>query len=195
MPSPPHANPNSDPPPSARRARWLRTLSNRLQALNPCARIQGKKPEQELRFTRDAQGRHWGIAAVTALALATGCLLGLFAIPPDASTAPLWIGAALATLVAAACLWVAIYCLSHAFLILSPVGVEIFPFFFPSRGLQVILWQEIGDARIEDGHLMLDFPGGGGIGLSLAPLGPRNRTLLIEAIDRRIEDQLKSTEE
>ncbi len=193
MTSPPPACPPPDPPPPGRMVRWLRTVGERLEALNPCARVQSKNPEQELRFTRDAQGRRWGIAAVAALALATGCLLGLFIAPPDASAVPLWVSAALTAAVAAACTWIAIYCLSHAFLILSPVGVEIFPFFYPSRGLQVILWQEIGNARIEGGHLMLDFPSGGGIGLSLAPLGPRNRILLIEAIDRRINDQKNST--
>ena len=32
----------------------------------------------------------------------------------------------------------------HAYLILTPLGIEIFPFFRPAEGMRLVMWQEVG---------------------------------------------------
>jgi hypothetical protein len=89
-------------------------------------------------------------------------------------------------------LWFALYCTSHAYLILSPVGIEIFPFWFPRENFRLVPWTQVAHARVENGNLILDFPpagSGGGIILSLSPLRPRQRELLWHVIERRLAER------
>jgi len=165
---------------------WL----DKLAWLDPRARRELERPQEELRFTRAAQGARWMLAGAVFFC-ASGALVWLRFVPWHADgTAALpglsfpWIAAPL--LPALFCWWVGVYCISHACLILSPVGVEIFPLLFPERGLRVVMWQEIRDARIEHGRLWLDLEEGRGVVVSLRPIRPARLELLWHAIEGRM---------
>jgi hypothetical protein len=177
-----------DPPGAAPRGPQRRRRLAWLAALNPAARITPAEPHKELRFTRARQAGQ--CAAFAAAAFAACLAMALLAWGPWGPTgvpmlAPWWLALLPWPLLGAA-LWAMVWCATHAYLILSPVGVEIFPLFFPGRGLRVVLWSEIAGLRVVDGRLWLDFHGGGGVVLALAPLAPAARILLLEAMARRL---------
>ena len=157
-------------------------------SLNPVARIQPTEPHKELRFTRAHQALHFSWGASLALAAAVGLAL-LTWTSWDKAGEPLihgWWLPLLPLPALAAALWAAAWCSTHAYLLLSPVGVEIFPLFFPSRGYRLIPWAQISAMRIEKNCVVLDFQGGGGIVLGLDPIRPQTRPLLVEALQRRL---------
>ncbi len=86
---------------------------------------------------------------------------------------------------------VAIRCTRHAYLILTPIGIEVFPFFRSARGMQVIAWAQIDDVEIDDppSVLTLHFNSekSSGVHLSLAPVLGDRRALLARAIHGRME--------
>ena len=65
--------------------------------------------------------------------------------------------------------------------ILSPLGVEIFPFFKARENLQIIYWSQVADAEVKDGQLFLHFTEEkkSGVVASLSPI-PEVRRLLLE---------------
>jgi len=75
-------------------------------------------------------------------------------------------------------------CTRHAYLILSPLGVEIFPFFKARENLQVIYWSQVADAEVEDGELRLHFTEEkkSGVIVSLAPISKARRVFLKKAV-------------
>ena len=81
---------------------------------------------------------------------------------------------------ALALVWLAWHCARHAYILLSPIGVEIFPFFQPAANMQVIPWAQIAAADIDDARLTLHFSAEktAGIHLSLAPVPKERRELL-----------------
>lgn len=76
----------------------------------------------------------------------------------------------------------------HAYLILTPLGLEVFPFFRPARGMQVVMWQEICAAEVADMRLTLHFneERTAGMHLSLRPVGRKSRSLLAKAVLGRV---------
>lgn len=78
----------------------------------------------------------------------------------------------------------------HAYLILTPLGVEIFPFFRPAENMQMVSWNEIRDAEISADltRLTLHFnlEKTAGIHLSLKPIGADRRPLLVQAMAGRV---------
>lgn len=89
-------------------------------------------------------------------------------------------------------LWLAVYCTNHAYIILSPVGIEIFPLWFPTENFRLVPWTHLANARAENGNLIIDFlpvGSGGGIILSLSPLLPKQREMLWHAIERRVDER------
>ena len=42
------------------------------------------------------------------------------------------------------------FCTSHAYLIFTPLGVEIFPLWKPQDNLHVVFWSEIASAEVND---------------------------------------------
>lgn len=93
-------------------------------------------------------------------------------------------------LLAAGCFVLAWHLAKHAYLILTPLGVEVFPFFRPSKGMRLVLWQEIFDAEVDAGEkwltLHFDAEKTSGIHLSMRPIRRNVRSLLANAVLGRI---------
>jgi hypothetical protein len=77
----------------------------------------------------------------------------------------------------------------HAYLILTPLGIEIFPFFRPESGMSLVTWQEINRAEVNRALTRLtlhyDAAKTSGIHLSLRPVRADRRDLLIKALTGR----------
>jgi hypothetical protein len=146
-------------------------------------------PEKELRFTRSRQAvPFWLLGAVCA---ATALTLVLTATKRDINPLlphPLW---ALIPFLAALLSWRLAWRLTrHAYLILSPLGVEIFPFFRPSRTMSLVSWQEIASAEVSEDLTRLTLHHNpektSGVHLSLRPIFPHLRPLLARAVTLRV---------
>jgi len=150
------------------------------------------EPEKELRFTRARQaGVFYGLAAVI---LTAGMTLLALSIQNWGLVALLkawwWLGL-LALLVCFGLLRLAIGCTRHAYIILSPLGVEIFPFFRAKKNLQVIYWSQLADAEVKDGQLLLHFTAekSSGVIASLKPIPAGRRVLLEKAVAGVMKNQ------
>jgi len=126
------------------------------------------EPQKELRFTRAGQALPFMILAAVAFMAAL----------------------VLPLVLAVVLVRVAWRCARHAYILLSPIGVEIFPFFRPAAGMQVIPWAQIVAAEVDDSRLTLHFTEEktAGIHLSLAPLSKDRRELLARAIRGRLPE-------
>lgn len=143
------------------------------------------EPHKELRFTRDRQAVTFFIVASLLL---TGSLILVFL--PNVHLA--WsVGL---VLLAAPVFYLAAFCLRHAYLILTPIGVEIFPFWRPAKNLCVIYWSEIkGVTVFDDAAVQIDFAhSSGGVVFSLSPLSDPKRELLKKALEGRNNYQVKT---
>lgn len=153
-------------------------------------------PEKELRFTRSGQAPLFWIAAAMLVAGAVtvlGCWLWR-----DINlrwTHVLWVLAPLVP--AVALVRVALHLTRHAYLILTPLGIEIFPFFRPAERMQLVAWGEIADAEINADltQLTLHFNVGktSGIHLSLKPIRADLRELLVIALGGRLSKGAPAT--
>jgi hypothetical protein len=147
------------------------------------------QPHQELRFTRARQAvGFWLAAAVAAAAALTLCSVAIYRhIDPNLPHAA-WALPPLALAVGFARL--ALRCTKRAYLILTPLGVEIFPFFRPADGMRLVSWQEIAAVETDPAHrrLTLHFnrEKTAGVHLSLRPLPANRRELLLTALQGRI---------
>ena len=146
-------------------------------------------PEQELRFTRAAQSvPFWLITAVLGAAAITLLACSFYRNINPALPHPLW---ALLPLVPAWLSAKAAYrMIRHAYLILTPLGVEIFPLIRPQQGMRVVYWQEIDGMESNESQTCLtlhfDADKTGGIHLSLRPIPKARRELLVHALEQRI---------
>ncbi|MBT8044794.1 MAG: hypothetical protein KJO79_07575 [Verrucomicrobiae bacterium] len=141
------------------------------------------EPEKELRFTRVAQARLVFVLSVVAFAVS----LGVFILSTQdwGMDEPLlkgWWWLCLPGLVVS--YWMirlGLRCTRHAYIILSPLGVEIFPFFKARENLQVIYWSQVAEAEVKEGNLLLHFTEEkkSGVVVSLKPI-PRGRHHLLE---------------
>ncbi len=86
------------------------------------------------------------------------------------------------------CIWVAVNCVRHAFIILTPLGIELFPFWFPSKNLQVIYWTQIDNAIVTEDMKTLEIQcqGGGKVFVALAPITVDRLPYLKRAIEGRM---------
>lgn len=148
-----------------------------------------QSPEKELRFTRSGQAIFFFIAAAV-LAAVSMTLLACAAyrylnplVPHAAWALPPLAFAAFAT-------HTAIQLTKHAYIILTPLGIEIFPFFRPAAGMRLVTWQEIHSAEVDGKmkRLTLHHDAGktSGIHLSLSPIRADRRTLLAKAVLGRV---------
>ncbi len=146
-------------------------------------------PEKELRFTRSGQASAFWLLALACLAIAlvswsasSGRLTEPWRIHPAWAAIPI------------ACAWLAartaLRMTRHAYLILTPIGIEIFPFFRPAAGMRLIAWSEIAAADIDVDHRVLTLHYNddctAGLHLSLAPIKPALRPLLAKAVAQRV---------
>jgi hypothetical protein len=151
------------------------------------------EPAKELRFTRAGQAAGFWIAA--AVCLMAG--LVFFLLTPHRAENPqlphpAWGFVPLAF--AAGLIRLAWHCTRHAYLLLSPIGVEVFPLFRPAATMQVIPWPQIDSAEIDQRRLTLHFDPEktSGIHLSLSPIAKDRRELLAKAIRGRFPSNLQS---
>lgn len=140
-----------------------------------------QSPEKELRFTRSGQAvLFWMAAAVLTAVAVTLTAIWYYREEPH----PLW--ALLPLLLAAASLRLAVRLTRHAYLILTPLGIEIFPFFRPASGMRLVVWQEVDSAEVDPGFTMLtlhhDAAKTSGIHISLRPIREDRRELLAKAV-------------
>ncbi len=151
------------------------------------AKIQA--PAKELRFTRSGQaGLFWVSAAMLA---SVGITILATAIYRDINPRlphPAWALVPLALALVMARLAVGLT--RHAYLILTPLGIEIFPFFRPAAGMRLVVWQEIAHAEVNEKTTVLtlhhDSGKTSGIHLSLTPIRADRRTLLAKAVIGRL---------
>ncbi|MEO5914312.1 MAG: hypothetical protein ABIS50_08780 [Luteolibacter sp.] len=147
-----------------------------------------QSPEKELRFTRSGQASLFWIAS--AVLTAVGITMLATAVYRDfgPQLAQLW--TLLPFSFAAFMAHAAIKLTRHAYLILTPLGIEIFPFFKPADGMRLILWQEIDHAEVDEKTTRLtlhhDAEKTSGIHLSLTPIRADRRTLLAKAVIGRV---------
>ena len=91
---------------------------------------------------------------------------------------------------AVACARLAVGLTRHAYLILTPLGIEIFPFFRPAAGMRLVAWQEIAEAEVNADATLLtlhyDAARTSGIHLSLKPIRADRRALLAKAVNGRV---------
>ena len=147
------------------------------------------EPHKELRFTRGAQASLFALlGAVGAGASIAIVLLNL--IPKDPITPWWWPLVPLPF--AFLCFRLAARCARHAYIILTPLGIEIFPFFKARENLQVLYWSQIAAAEVnEREQLVIHFNEDrtSGIVASLAPIAAGRRELLEYAIEGRMSSR------
>ena len=154
------------------------------------------EPHKELRFTRAAQAvPFWIGAAVMGCA---GLVLIAISFYRDVNPSlphPAW--AVLPILAGWVLARVALHCTRRAYIILSPLGVEIFPLIRPAKGMQMIPWGQIKEVETGEHIVTLHFDPGrsGGIHLSLAPIPKARRHLLKEALTGRMKSIRQSAPE
>lgn len=146
-------------------------------------------PGQELRFTRSGQATlFWVGAAVLATAGITMLATALYRDINPQLPHPAW--AVLPFGLAAVLVRVAAGLTRHAYLILTPLGIEIFPFFRPAQGMRLVLWQEINQVEVNASMTRLtlhhDSDKTSGIHLSIKPIRTDRRTLLAKAVLGRV---------
>ncbi|MEP4078056.1 hypothetical protein [Haloferula sp.] len=149
------------------------------------------EPHKELRFTRAAQAvPFWIGAAVCGITTIILLVLAIYRSENPALPNPLW--AIIPLVLAWLCIRVAIRCTKHAYLILSPLGVEVFPFFKPTTGMQMIPWTQITEVEVGQRLITLHFAEdqSSGIHLSLSPIEKPKRPLLAKALEGRVKAQL-----
>ena len=146
----------------------------------------------ELRFTRSGQAvGFWLAAAVLAAGAVTLGATALYRdINPDVPH-PAWALVPLGLALLAARL--ARHLTRHAYLILTPLGIEILPFFRPAARLRMVGWQEVAAAEVnaEQSVLTLHYDAAktAGIHLSLKPIRADRRALLVKAVCGRCAGQ------
>lgn len=152
-------------------------------------------PEKELRFTRSGQAVWFWLGAMLGVAVAAVILISASGrlTEPDRIHAA-W--AVLPLLLAWFSARLALRLTRHAYLILTPLGIEIFPFFRPADGMRMVGWGEIADVET-DGKLVrltLHFNAErtSGIHLSLRPVREGIRPLLIKAVSGRVKNSSES---
>ena len=152
------------------------------------------EPHKEIRFTRGAQASFFAILA--AVFGGSSVFLLIFSLNTG-GTSLTFLWALAPAFISLIFFRLALRCVRHAYLIMTPIGIEIFPFFKPQDNLRVIYWSEIVRAEIDEfNRLRICLSGNppSGIIASLKPLLPRQRDLLAEAIDGRINQEPEKNE-
>lgn len=148
-----------------------------------------QSPEKELRFTRSGQAIIFFISAAVLTAVGMTILASAWYrdinpfLPHPAWALPPFVFAAFMT-------HTGVQLTKHAYIILTPLGIEIFPFFRPTDGMRLVTWQEVHaaevDAKMKRLTLHHDAEKSSGIHLSLAPIRTDRRTLLAKAVIGRV---------
>ena len=145
------------------------------------------EPHKELRFTRGSQASLFAmLAAISGGASVAIVILNLLLEDPLVS----WWWVLVPLPPAFICSRLCLHCIRHAYLILTPLGIEIFPFFKPQENLQILYWSQISDAEVNEHEelvIHLNEDQTSGVVASLSPLLPVRRKLLAHAIAGRMD--------
>lgn len=149
-----------------------------------------QSPEKELRFTRSGQAVvFWITAAVLTAAAVTLAATSWYRDVNPLLPHPAWALVPLMLAIASARLAAGLT--RHAYVILTPLGIEIFPFFRPASGMRLVVWQEVHAAEVNQDKTMLtlhhDETRTSGIHLSLRPIREDLRGLLAKAVIGRTD--------
>ncbi|MEN8772304.1 MAG: hypothetical protein ABF379_03970 [Akkermansiaceae bacterium] len=144
------------------------------------------EPHKELRFTRAGQAQ--GFIIIGAVSFAFSLLIGLtWFMGHPAFT---WWMALPFLILSVFLTKVSAHCARHAYIILTPLGVEIFPLIKPRDNLNLVYWTQISDAEFDEEltALKLHFneDQSSGIILSLKPILTKKRPLLKKALEGRL---------
>lgn len=149
-------------------------------------------PEKELRFTRSGQAVVFWILAAVLVMVGVTLFSASFhrhdnpALPHVAWSLP-------PIIAAAACARLAVHLTRHAYLILTPLGIEVFPFFRPAAGMQMLLWHEIASAETNAANTVLTLhynqEKSAGLHLTLRPVTAGRRELLVRAVTGRLAER------
>jgi hypothetical protein len=144
-----------------------------------------QSPEKELRFTRSGQAVVFWIASAVLTAVAV--TLAATSVYRDVNPQlphPAW--ALLPLVLAIVSAKLAVNLTRHAYLILTPLGIEIFPFFRPADGMRLVVWQEVAAVDVNADATLLTLHHNAektsGIHLSLRPVRADRRQLLAKAV-------------
>ncbi|MEM7383820.1 MAG: hypothetical protein AAF514_02650 [Verrucomicrobiota bacterium] len=148
-------------------------------------------PEKEIRFTRAGQGFLFAAIGVLFFCLAGGwaVLANSYRIwgPAIATTVTSQWPALVLALVGGAFLWGAVFLTRHAYLIFTPLGIELFPFWRPSKNFAVFYWSELEEIELEPEKHLLTLRRKGEdeahVFISTRPLSGRSRDLLSQTVD------------
>ena len=108
-------------------------------------KLDGLESRERIRFTRSGQARTFALVGAVFIGIAvTLWATAIFGV--DAPIHPLL--SLPFFLLAAGAFWLSYRCVKHAFIILSPVGIEFFPFFKPSQNFRLWSWSEFHHAEV-----------------------------------------------
>lgn len=146
-------------------------------------------PAPELRFTRSGQAvLFWVLAAVLAAVAVTLAATSIYRVANPQLPHPAW--AILPLGLAGLAARFAASLTRHAYLILTPLGIEIFPFVRPAAGMRLVVWQEVAFAEVNAAATLLtlhhDVAKTSGIHLSLKPIRADRRRLVARAVIGRV---------
>ncbi len=148
------------------------------------------EPHKELRFTRTSQAQTFIILAAIAIAFSLFLIVTWLMGHPDFSWWMPLIPLSIATLLTR----LAVRCARHAYLILTPLGIEIFPLINAQKNLNLIYWSQLHEAEFDPQltQLKLHFnpEKTSGTILSLKPIPPNKRPLLKTAIQGRLSHDM-----
>ncbi len=154
------------------------------------------KPFKELRFTRSHQAITFIVAGIVFLCFAGG-LFCLWWWRVGGLSSMWW--PLLPMTAAWGCFRFAARLARHAYLLLSPIGIEIFPFFRPSQHMQLFSWGEIREARVSPDHRLLSLTMAGSedasVFITLDPVKPAARELLAKAVSGVMEKRAAASAE
>ena len=151
--------------------------------------LQNTRGTQEIRFTRNAQAIHFFILALifVCVGISLYCLsLDLWKTQEPVVDAP-WYGLLTLPFIGLF-VWIGTRLARHAYMIFSPIGIEIFPLFFPSKHMQVLYWQEIEDVALTPDAKMLEVTLLSAadheqkVFIATAPMRPMSRALFAKTI-------------
>lgn len=147
---------------------------------------------RELRFTRNAAGAGLLIMA----ALCGGASLMCYVICSDALISqmlmPLWVMELIGLSATAINAYLGLYCLRIAYIIVSPVGIEILPFRNPRHTMRLYMWHDLLGAEFNDREMVLHHCDDTYEHLSLLAMNPRQRKMLRRAVTQRLHHLLAS---
>lgn len=147
------------------------------------------EPHKELRFTRAGQAQTFIVVAAVALALALLLAVTWLMGHPNFHWWMPLIPVALAVFL----IRLAARCARHAYLILTPMGIEIFPLFKAEKNLNLVYWTQLEDADFDEELTTLKLHYNekktAGVILSLGPILEKKRPLLKKALEGRLAEK------